>query len=258
MKVKKGHEPVFIIKEDIRMEKMTITIETKSNLLIGGTPPNFEIGGIDMYTKKDKQGYPIIPASSFKGALRAMVRDIKDNPEANKIKNSYADYFQKLYEQNLEKMKSLNIDSDRKNKMKKHFEDALKNVSAEYLFGVVGFNHTPKLLFYDFTIEEEIKKQNNTEQFFSIDAKNTIDTKLEDRITANPRVYQAVRPNVKFKGEIIFYQMEELDIKTEEIRQFLETVICQFNHGFYRLGNSKSRGYGLISVEINKMGCSNV
>ena len=52
---------------------LKIHIKTLSNLFIGGAPKSFEIGGIDQWTAADEDGFPYIPASSLKGALRAIV-----------------------------------------------------------------------------------------------------------------------------------------------------------------------------------------
>ena len=61
-----------------------IRIKTLSNLFIGGSPMPFEIGGIDQWTAVDGQGFPCIPASSLKGALRAIVME-DHSKEADEI-----------------------------------------------------------------------------------------------------------------------------------------------------------------------------
>ena len=53
---------------------ITIKMKTLSNLFIGGAPVPFKIGGIDQQTATDQEGFPCIPASSLKGALRAVIR----------------------------------------------------------------------------------------------------------------------------------------------------------------------------------------
>ena len=67
-----------------------IRIKTLSNLFIGGTPMPFEIGGIDQWTAVDGEGFPCIPASSLKGALRAIVVD-DHSVEAAEIARCYAE-----------------------------------------------------------------------------------------------------------------------------------------------------------------------
>ena len=57
-----------------------IRVKTLSNLFIGGSPMPFEIGGIDLWTAVDEEGFPCIPASSLKGALRRQQRGKRDRP----------------------------------------------------------------------------------------------------------------------------------------------------------------------------------
>lgn len=58
-----------------------VTVTTCSNLLIGGSPVPFEIGGIDQWTAVDSDGFPCIPASSWKGALRMIVKEDAERGE---------------------------------------------------------------------------------------------------------------------------------------------------------------------------------
>lgn len=51
-----------------------IRVKTLANLFVGGNPRPFEIGGIDQWTAVDEEGFPCIPASSWKGAIRAIVQ----------------------------------------------------------------------------------------------------------------------------------------------------------------------------------------
>lgn len=46
----------------------------------------------------DTQGYPIIPASSFKGVLRKIVRDMvsEGNEAAEQVKVAYQKYIEKV------------------------------------------------------------------------------------------------------------------------------------------------------------------
>ena len=38
--------------------------------------------------------------------------------------------------------------------------------------------------------------------------------------------------------------------RSKEIKEFIKEVVLRFNDGIYRLGNSGSRGYGKIQVEV--------
>ncbi len=230
------------------IEKMSIKVTTKSNLFIGGTPNTFEIGGIDCYTVT-YNGKPYIPGSSFKGVCRYIVRDIikyEKNACAEKIAESYKKYLEQMQERGKKQKESQKIKDGRLEPIERKFQDKLSNVSAQYLFGIDGFNNTPKLLFNDLILDEQ---ENKIEDLFSIDTKNCIEY-LEDRVESNPRTYKTIRQEVKFYGDILFYHMQELEMDIKEIKKFIKEVVLRFNDGIYRLGNSGSRGYGKIQVEV--------
>ncbi|HJA41050.1 MAG TPA: hypothetical protein H9667_05945 [Firmicutes bacterium] len=230
--------------------KLKLGITSQSNLFIGGAAPKFEIGGIDLCTQMDTQGYPIIPASSFKGVLRKIVRDMvsEGNEAAEQVKVAYQKYIEKVEKSALEKLNKLD-DPLQKELAEKRFVQLQEKVSAEYLFGVSGLNQAPKLFFNDFTL----KTKDASKSYFSIDTKNSIE-ETDNGIVANPHIYKTVKPGVTFQGEILFYKMHALEpeVTVGFIKKFIETAIGQFNTQIYRLGNSKSRGYGLIRVEIVK------
>ena len=231
-------------------EKINIRLTTEANLCIGGTPRSFEIGGVDLHTVTDYNGNPYIPASSFKGALRNIVRDKVKNEDAValQIGEAYRRYLEAI-RKTAEDCKQIK-NQERINSMKEHFDAVLSDVSAEYLFGIQGFNHTPKLLFNDFILDH--KPKGGVEELFSIDSKNVIEYSANN-IAANPRQYKTVRPGVVFRGEILFSQIDKLetaDLKAETIRKFIENTILEFNDGIYRLGNSGSRGYGRVQIEL--------
>ena len=69
------------------MERIRAEIITEANLFIGDNPSTFEIGGIDLYTKTDYNNRPQIPASSIKGTMRKIVRDMESEEIAVKIKD---------------------------------------------------------------------------------------------------------------------------------------------------------------------------
>jgi CRISPR-associated protein Csm3 len=241
------------------IKKICLEIETQSNLFIGGTPTTFQIGGIDLFTITDYNGMPYIPASSLKGKVRSMVKELielddKIKNEAIKIKESYKKYLENLLKSNQEKTSFLKLDEkqkeQQKEQMEKRFAAIIDEASAEYLFGIREFNHAPKLMFNDMLLDSSYEK----EKVFSTDFKNSISCKDDGTLEANPRTYQTVCPHVKFNGDIIFYDMDKLDIEFEVVKSFLESVLFQFNTGIYRLGNSGSRGYGRINIIIDGKG----
>jgi len=228
------------------MKRLRIEIETLSNLFIGGLPTTFEIGGIDQYTIENFEGQPIIPASSLKGVLRRIVRDMTEEEQDCKaiaIGQAYKKYLSLLQEKNREQSLGLKIETERLDKMNCRFEEAKKNASAEYLFGIQGFNQVPKLIFNDLKIKTPVP------DWYSMDSKNSIELKGDD-VCSNPRFYKTVRPGILFHGDILFHDLEKLEI--DGIGEFVEKAVLKFNEGIYRLGNSGSRGYGRVEV---KAGC---
>lgn len=227
------------------MKPIEVAIKTESNLMIGGTPTTFEIGGIDQYTITDHNGWPYIPASSFKGALREIVRDQRDSTSGGGIAKLYADYLTKQKE-----VADTMLISDRTS-YDQRFEKVLKDASAEYLFGIGGFNNTPKLMFQDFALP----KDQDVSKLFSIDAKNTIDTTNGEKPIALPRTYKTARKGLTFTGFVRFYQLDQLGVDAPMLcKAFLKDCILLFNDGIYRIGNSKSRGYGCVHVDIIEKG----
>ena len=225
------------------MQRIKIKIETLSNLFIGGLPRTFEIGGIDQYTITDYNDLPIIPASSWKGALRNIIRNMEraEDCEVLKIKEGYRRYFVELKKKNQNKEILSKVKEESIKNMNSQLDKMIEGVSAEYLFGIQGFNLTPKLIFNDFHMN------NCTSDWYSIDVKNSIEY-VDNQIISNPRSYKTVRSGVEFKGEILLWDIEKLHV--EGIKEFMGSVILKFNEGKYRLGNSGSRGYGRVQVKI--------
>lgn len=221
----------------IKNESTKIIIKTESNLLIGGNPTRFEIGSVDQETVVDFEGKPFIPASSFKGAFREIIQregvnKDKDENGAKEIIRIYETFFK-------EKMKELRDDEKLEN-----WERVVQEITPLHLFGVEGMNRSPKLLFSDFFLICDESRAGTIEDCFSIDAKNTI---VNDQ--ANPRTYKVARRNLNFLGSIDYWgfcSLEEVRIVEKYIKEYLKI----FNHGVYRLGNSKSRGYGKIRIEF--------
>lgn len=234
------------------LDYISFTITTRSNLFIGGTPQMFEIGGVDLYTVTDFLGKPYIPASSWKGALRTVVHDLvhegPSHPEAEEIGKSYENYLCNLKEQNMKQAESKGIEQERIDRMQNRFDELISHASAEYLFGMEGFNRSPKLIFHDLQLSSPIV--GTVDSLFSIDSKNTIEIGKEN-VSAKPRSYKTVRPGVSFTGMIDFYLFHELQIQKETVKSFITDAMEQFNQGTYRLGNSGSRGYGKIKVECS-------
>lgn len=230
-------------------------IETLSNLFIGGAPVSFEIGGIDQQTILDPDGFPYIPGSSLKGALRSVVRQ-DESPAAEKIKMLYAEYLKKQKEKNAEPIRAIiakqyKDSSSRKetlDRIEKNYTKAEEKLSAEYLFGIEGFNNSPKLFFGDARLSE---KERNKKNCFSIDMKNSIDDRNGVAPTSNPRTYQTARKGLTFAGEVRFGNMECWNQDVLELcREYVMAQLLKFNDGIHRLGNSQSRGYGKVEVRI--------
>lgn len=243
------------------MEKIIrYKITTESNLFIGGAAIPFEIGGIDQITVTDLEDYPMIPGSSIKGAVRNIVRE--DDEEADDVNKKLREKIVELYdtflkdEENKAKdlFKRLSKDKEDIDHMQEKYQEAYAkgNLSIEYLFGINGFNDTPKLIFSDLLLLEKDKKKPS--ECFSIDMKNSIIDNNNDDVNkalfSNPRTYKTARNGLTFEGSIRLHKFDLLEIDTEKVCTYVRNILEKFNDGFYRLGNSKSRGYGKISVDI--------
>lgn len=72
---------------------------------------------------------------------------------------------------------------------------------------------------------------------------------------SNPRTYKAARSGLVFEGEIRLYKMNTLFENDKGLcERYIIYNLMKFNEGIYRLGNSKSRGYGKIEVMIENDG----
>ena len=194
--------------------------------------------------------YPIIHGSSFKGALRNIVRE-KEKEEGKMIETKK--YVKLLIEETLKKYENISK-TEKIDKMLSNLEEKAKNSKAEYIFGMEGLNGMPRLFCSDFRVLEGKDEQEN--DYFLIETKNNLEEK-DGEIFSNPRTYRAVKPGIMFKGVIRFQNplfkgsKEELE-EIDKIKEELKEAIMEFNSGFYGIGNSKSRGYGQIEVEILK------
>lgn len=230
------------------MKKISLTITTKSNLFIGGTPTTFEIGGIDQYTVTDYAGNPYIPGSSLKGTLRSIVRDLADDTVTEPLNKIYQDYCTCLIEEAQTNLPH-SLNTDEKKRLDERLAKMKEHTSAEYLFGIEGFNQTPKILFSDL---EMVNAGQPT--IFSIDSKNSV-TESDNQLSAVPRTYKTVAPNVVFQGEILFQsaqKMQNADVFIEEAKKMLQKCFDLLSTGYYRLGNSGSRGYGRVSIQVKE------
>lgn len=230
-----------------------LRITTQSNLFIGGAPVPFEIGGIDLQTIVDPEGFPYIPGSTLKGVLRAIIRE-DESKTAKDIAQRYAVYLKEEKETNWERIqeytRNLSDTKEALTRIEKRYNEATeeKKLSQEYLFGIKGFNNTPKLFFSDLLLSKESRCEKKP--LFSIDMKNSIDDK-DGVLFSNPRMYRTARAGLVFEGEIRLHKMELLGEGALELcKRYLLDNLLKFNDGIYRLGNSKSRGYGKVKVEV--------
>ena len=224
------------------MRKIKVKIETKSNCLIGNHTQSFSIGGVDQCTTVDNDGKPLIQASAFKGSTRFIVKS--EGSDMEETKKFYKNYLEDLLKKYEKRKLENNLNSQNLEEIINKIKECINNLKPEYLFGIEGINTTPRLYFSDLKVVDGRK---NTEEYFIIDSKTAI---LEDgdEVVSNPRTYKAIRPGVKFKGEIILRDFKNfVDIK--KIAAELVEKLELFNDGYYRMGNSKSRGYGKISIE---------
>jgi CRISPR-associated protein Csm3 len=224
-----------------------IKITTLSNLFIGGAPLPFEIGGIDQQTVLDREKFPYIPGSSLKGVLRTIAHEDNTTMGAE-ITRLYAAYLEAEQTANAQRIRELVREPEALERIEGKYTKAKEKLSPEYLFGIEGFNNTPKLLFSDLLLCE--KYRGDKKSCFSIDMKNSIDAGGDTPIS-NPRTYRTARSGLVFEGDIRLYKMECWDDKAIEIcKEYIVHTLLKFNEGIYRLGNSKSRGYGKVKAAI--------
>lgn len=224
------------------MKKIKVKIRTESNCLIGSATQSFNIGGVDQCTTLDNKGNPIIQASAFKGSLRAIIKN-EDN-DMEETEKFYRIFFEELIKRYEKCQQENNFKDNNLKEAIKRIRECSEKIKAEYLFGIEAINMMPRLYFSDLKIIEEANK----EDYFIIDSKTSIETDTGE-VISNPRIYKAIKPGMEFEGEIILKNFENKEISTEKIIEEIIKKLELFNEGYYRIGNSKTRGYGKISVE---------
>ena len=218
-----------------------IKITTISSCLIGNQTESFSIGGVDQSTTIDENGKPIIHGSAFKGAFRNIVREQGKRKEEMTQTKDYVKY-------NSEDI----IETEKMRKMLSNLKEKAKNPKAEYIFGIEGVNGMPRIFCSDFRVSEFEDRQKDN--YFLIDTKNNLEEK-DGEIFSNPRTYRVIKPRIEFEGIIRFYNPLDVSQKLErKMKKELKEVLKEFNNGLYGIGNSKSRGYGQIKVEILEQG----
>lgn len=232
----------------MEMFEIKIKLTTVSNCLIGNQTESFSIGGVDQATTIDEKKNPIIHGSAFKGALRNIVREKeKEEGKMDNIKK----YVKLLIEETLKKYEDIDIpEAGKINKMISDIKEKAEKVKAEYIFGMEGLNGMPRLFCSDFRVLECKDRAEN--DYFLIETKNHLEEKNGD-IISNPRTYRVVKPGIVFEGFIRFqnpFALENEGKLEEMVKTELREALKEFNTGFYGIGNSKSRGYGQIKVEI--------
>ena len=235
------------------MFEIKVKLTTVSCCLIGNQTESFSVGGVDQSTTIDESGRPIIHGSAFKGALRNIVRE--QEKEVEKMKET-KNYVERIIGEIIDKYDSEDITKTEKiENMISNLEKQVKNKSlkAEYIFGMEGINGMPRIFCSDFRVIES--KDTKIDDYFMIDTKNSLE-EINGDILSNPRTYKVIKPGVKFEGVIRFYNpFSKEDSETKKIEKKIKNeLICalkMFNSGVYGIGNSKSRGYGQITVDFD-------
>lgn len=232
------------------MFEIKIKITTVSNCLIGNQTESFSVGGVDQFTTIDENKKPIIHGSAFKGAFRNIVRE-REKQEYKMRETKW--YVKSLIEETLKKYDDI-PKTEKIETMLSNLAEKAQNPKAEYIFGMEGLNGMPRLYCSDFRIAESEQRLEN--DYFSIDTKNNLEEK-NGEIRSKPRTYRVIKPGIVFEGRIrfqnpFFKDSPEESKRIAEIKKELIEAVLEFNSGFYGIGNSKSRGYGQINVEILK------
>lgn len=225
------------------MFEIKMKLTTKSSCLIGNQTDSFSIGGIDQSTAIDGNKKPIIHGSSFKGAFRNIVRE--NDSKMPKTK----EYIKKLLEDLSSKYSQINKSerTEKIEKLIKKIENYTNNPKAEYIFGIEALNGMPRVFCTDFILS----KDNKIEDYFLIETKTSLEEK-NGEIISRPRTYKVIKPEVVFEGSIHFKNnyVSPQNVDLSDVKKELEDILSKFNDGFYGIGNSKSRGYGLIEINI--------
>lgn len=222
------------------MFEIMIEIETKSSCLIGNQTESFSVGGVDQATTVDENGRPIIDGSAFKGSFRNIIRE---NDQSEEYMPQTKKYLKKIFSDMLIKYQEI-PKTPKVSELVKKIEKYEKDPKAEYLFGIEGLNSMPRLFCTDFRVWDEAE----ADSYFRIETKNSLREKNGD-IESLPRTYRVVKPGVVFEGKLRFRDPYfDGEVNFDMIKSELKEELEKFNEGFYGIGNSKSRGYGNISV----------
>ena len=231
------------------MFEIKVKLTTVSCCLIGNQTESFSVGGVDQSTTIDESGRPIIHGSAFKGALRNIVREQEKEVKKMKVTKNYVE---RLIGEIIDKYDSEDITKTEKiENMISNLKN--KSLKAEYIFGMEGINGMPRIFCSDFRVIES--KDTKIDDYFMIDTKNSLE-EINGEILSNPRTYKVIKPGVKFEGIIRFYNpFSKEDSETKKIEKKIKNeLICalkMFNSGVYGIGNSKSRGYGQITIDFD-------
>ena len=206
----------------MKSKKYEIKIVVNTGLHIGGTE-QYEIGGIDNVVIKTPDGMPYIPGSSLKGKLRYLHRS------ENEIRQSSPD-------ENPEEQKIFGT-----GKVKGDENNAMES----------------SVIFRDIYIDEEEtrkefkKRYNDGTGYIYDNAKENkfveIKTENTQKGRQNLRFSERIVPGVVFKGNIIFRDINGMDI--EELKSKIDELTNKLSEFDY-LGGSGTRGYGQVSISI--------
>lgn len=224
------------------MFEIKVNLTTVSSCLIGNQTESFSVGGTDQSTTIDEEGRPIIHGSAFKGALRNIIRENEEElPETRR-------YVECILGKLLERYEGISKDA-KIEKLVKKIKDYQKTPKAHYIFGIEGINNMPRIYCSDFRVMEENDFKDNND-YFRFETKNTL-IEGNNTLTSLPRTYRVVRPGVNFEGKIRFQDtyFDDCGVDFEKVKREIVSQIEKFNDGFYGIGNSKSRGYGQVSVK---------
>lgn len=224
------------------MFEIKVKLTTVSSCLIGNQTESFSVGGTDQSTTIDENGRPIIHGSSFKGALRNIIRENEvELPETQK-------YIECILTKLLEKYKQISQEG-KIEKLVRKIENYKKEPKAHYIFGIEGINNMPRIYCSDFRVRQDEEKDNK--DYFRYETKNTL-REEHNTLTSLPRTYRVVKPKVNFEGILRFRDVyfNECNVDFVKIKKEIQNQILKFNDGFYGIGNSKSRGYGQVKVIV--------
>ena len=225
--------------------ELTGTLTTVTALKIGAGR-SIEVTDPDVPVIKDANGYPLIPGSSFKGALRSRLESFLRgiNPS---FANDPSELSSAIWMNQVKVIKKAAeaIKNDRDRDI--HLTDKLKEITdkASFLFGAPWL--AGKLQIRDLTVQEDEFGQVNW--FGQYQERDGVAIDRDTETAADKRKYDF---EVVPAGTIFDFKAAAENLEDAELG-LLMLGLTQFENEMIPLGGARSRGLGVVRLELNEM-----